>query len=132
MSQAETQVPFVAESYWLRFLSRAVEVECKSDPKRNSRRYPFYGDVKLIFGPEDDTRTRSLSFINISADGITLKGSSEMPVDSRVVIQLNPEGSWFALAGRVIHCTGTLGGFKIGITLEFCDEDAAETLEESN
>lgn len=132
MSQAETEVPFVSEAYWLRFLCRAVEVECKTDPKRATRRYSFYGDVKLFFDEDGNTRNRSLSFMNISADGITLKGASEIPIGSRVVVHLNPEGSWFALAGKVVHCTGTLGGFKIGITLDFCDEDAADSLEELN
>ena len=57
--------------------------------------------------------------LNASQEGLTTKGQTPITLNTEVVLELNPEGTPFAVRGRIAHCTETLGGFKIGIELRF-------------
>jgi hypothetical protein len=60
-----------------------------------------------------------LALLNASQEGLTTKGQTPITLNTEVVLELNPEGTPFAVRGRIAHCTETLGGFKIGIELRF-------------
>jgi len=119
MSNAETETRFISSAYWKRFLQRTVAPEHKSDVQRSAPRYPLPGDIKVTFEDSGETSVRRLALINASQEGLTTKGQTAMPLDVDVVLELNPEGTPFSIHGRIIHCTETLGGFKIGIELRF-------------
>ena len=117
MLSAQTKANIVTQRYWFQFLDRVVGVMPKSDLKRETPRFPFQGEVQLQI--EGEAEKRWLSLMNISREGITARGNTEIRLGTRVVLEMNPEGSPISLRGEVVHCTGTLGGFKIGIRLEF-------------
>lgn len=119
MSNAETETRFISKAYWKRFLQRTVAPEPKSDTQRSTPRYPLPGDIKVTFENAGETSVRRLGLLNASEDGLTTKGQTQIPPDTEIVVELNPEGTPFAVRGRIAHCTETLGGFKIGIELRF-------------
>jgi len=115
---ADTQT--VSREYWERFLQRTVAPEPKSDVKRAARRYPLIGDLNIAFDDEQGrAHTRVLSLINVSCEGLTAKGQTDIALDTDVLIEMNPEGTPFRMLGRIVHCTETIGGYKIGIELQF-------------
>lgn len=114
-----TDFKLITEEFWERFLSRTVEPQFKPDVKREVPRYPYQGEAKLIIERGDEGGTRRLSIVNISLEGITAKGNSEIPIGTNAFVELNPEGEPFLMRGEIVHCTETLGGFKIGIKLIF-------------
>ncbi len=117
MSSTQTNANVVTQRYWLQFLDRAVGAMPKSDLKRETPRFPLQGEVQLWI--ENETEKRWLSLMNVSREGITARGNTEIQLGTRVILEMNPEGSPITLRGEVVHCTGTLGGFKIGVRLEF-------------
>lgn len=119
MSNAETETRFVSKAYWKRFLQRTVAPESKSDVQRSTPRYALPGDIKVTFEGAGEKSVRRLALLNASAEGLTTKGQTPIAIDVEVVVELNPEGTPFAVRGRIAHCTETLGGFKIGIELRF-------------
>ena len=128
MTEHQTDAPMITREYWRRFLRRAVAAQSKSDQNRGAPRYPFHADITVLFQGEDGPSTRSLILVNVSAEGMTARGASSLPVETEVSVELNPEGTPLWVRGRVVHCTETVGGFKIGIRLEFADESASSTL----
>ena len=119
MSNAETETSFISAAYWKRFLKRTVAPEHKSDIQRAEPRYPLSGETKVSFEDAGETSVRRLALLNASQDGLTTKGQTPIVLDTQVVLEMNPEGTPFAIHGRIIHCTETVGGFKIGIELRF-------------
>ncbi|MCG8404880.1 MAG: PilZ domain-containing protein [Phycisphaerales bacterium] len=119
MSSTRTDFKLVTEDYWERFLRRTVETQFKPDVKREVPRYPYQGEAKLIIVDGEDSSTRRLSVVNISLEGLTAKGNTEIPIGTKAFVEMNPEGTPFVMAGEIVHCTETLGGFKIGIRLNF-------------
>ena len=119
MSNAETETSFISGAYWKRFLKRTVAPEHKSDIQRAEPRYPLSGETKVSFEDADETSVRRLALLNGSQDGLTTKGQTPIALDTQVVLEMNPEGTPFTIHGRIIHCTETVGGYKIGIELRF-------------
>ena len=119
MSNAETETRFISKSYWKRLLQRTVAPVDKSDLKRSTRRYPLPGDIKVTFEDAGETSVRRLALLNASEGGLATKGQTQILLDTEVIIELNLEGTPFTVRGRIVHCTETIGGFKIGIELRF-------------
>lgn len=119
MSNTDVEITFISKAYWKRFLQRTVAPESKSDIQRATPRYPLPGDIKVTFEDAGEMSARRLALLNASHEGITAKGQTLIPVDVDVVVELNPEGTPFRIRARIVHCTETLGGFKIGIELRF-------------
>ncbi len=119
MSKLEPDIATIDEGYWRRFVRRAIAPQPKSDVQRGAPRYPYCTEIKLTFEDDGRASTRSLTTLNISVTGLTAKGTLEIPMDSEVLLELSPEGSPFLVRGTVVHCTQTVGGYKIGIDLAF-------------
>ncbi len=110
------------EERWRHFLARIGGVDYKPDARRTNRRYTADGDVRISFVEDGNTQHRMLRLLDISMEGMTVKGSNEVPQGTHVTIQLDIDEGPFTASGKVVHCTGTLGGFKIGIRLDLRDE----------
>lgn len=117
----------VTRDEWLAVLGRLVRPEIEPLRRRKYRRYsiepPSYGDARLSFRPGRSPTTRpavrSGPVLDISPAGMMVKTYSELPVGVQVSAQVVLDGLRLALRGRVVHCTNTLGGFKVGIELHF-------------
>ncbi|MFQ5412522.1 MAG: PilZ domain-containing protein [Phycisphaerae bacterium] len=122
MSKLGPNIATIDEGYWRRFLLRAIAPQPKADIQRGAPRYPYCTEIKLTFDDAGHVSTRSLTSLNVSVSGITAKGGLEIPMDSEVLLEMNPEGVPFVVRGRIVHCTQTVGGYKIGIDLMFSEE----------
>ncbi len=111
------------EERWRHFLARIGGVNYKPDARRTNQRYTADGDVRISFVDDGDAQQRMLRLLDISIDGMTVKGSNEVSPGTQVAIQLDMEEGPFDASGTVVHCTGTLGGFKVGIRLDLHDDD---------
>ena len=75
--------------------------------------------MDLAFKDEGIAVKRSGSVLNISPTGLMIKLLHRLTCDTRLVLRASIDEEDVLLRGRVIHCTATVGGFKLGIELEF-------------
>ncbi len=112
-----------ARERWRQILTRVGGVGDELDARRTNARFPIDGEVKVTFAEEGDSHHRTLKMLNISCDGITAKGNNEIPEGTHLRVELDFDNITLNSDGEVIHCTDTLGGFKIGIRLALQDND---------
>jgi hypothetical protein len=103
--------------------SRAPEVE--PPVRRRSRRY---GAAALGTGwrilHQKGHKALELrgKLTNASAEGVMLFCRSEVPRHAPVLVAFTSfAGDECAVGGEVRHCTGTVGGYKVGVQLHFSD-----------
>jgi hypothetical protein len=106
---------------WLKALQETVSAEFEPVYRRRQRRYAVVGEVRVSGKLEGEPFRRTWPLIEASSDGLTAKGSEEirLGVEFDVVVQISDDP--ITARGRTVHCTQTLGGYKIGILLEFPD-----------
>lgn len=113
-----TLQPITAEE-WRDVLVRKVAPEFEPHLRREYRRYPVQGEVIAHYTYDERTFKRTWPLLEISLGGITAKAYHEIPADINAMLEVRIDGDTYPVAGRVRHCTSTLGGFKIGIQLRF-------------
>jgi hypothetical protein len=117
MSEQRLDPMIVTRAYWARFMKRAAEDAPVSEYRRENQRHTFENEGAVIVDwAGDETRCR-FKILEISQDGVTGRVEEELPVRARVQFEFSPEGKPLLLKGRIVHCTQTVGGFKVGITL---------------
>lgn len=114
-----TSAAAVSREKWIETLMSVVQAEFEPPVRRKHRRYPIVGTVRLLARVEDEPIRRTLSLMEGSVDGLTARSEFELPMDLRADLVVNVAGEPLSLRGRVVHCTQTLGGFKVGFELEF-------------
>jgi hypothetical protein len=122
MSQVNVEVRLASRDYWRRFLKRAVTLLEARDARRRGRRYPFSMDGRIIFVANRHTGQNDIAILDVSAGGVVGLTREEIPIQADVRIEVAPEGTIFALQGRVVHSTPTVGGYKTGIELSFAND----------
>ena len=60
--------------------------------------------------------------LDASTTGIMIRQREEMDVGTLVIVRAVLDDQDVAIAGQVMHCTQTVGGYKVGIELHFLDE----------
>jgi hypothetical protein len=103
---------------WQRILGDIVQPEVEPG-RRTLRRYVVSGEVELAFEIDDEPFQRTVPLLNVSPRGLTVKVYEPIPVEQAVIVRILLEGETRVFCGHVIHCTMTLGGFKVGIRLDF-------------
>ena len=121
MSKIDLEIKLASKDYWRRFLKRAVALLEARDARRLGKRYPFSMDGRIIFTVDGHTSQDDVAILDVSAEGVLGLTQGEVPVQADVRIEVAPEGAIFALQGRTIHSTQSLGGYKTGIELSFVD-----------
>lgn len=125
MSPAECNLKAEPISFecWRRFLEQAVISKSMQNVRRKHKRYDVEGELKVRFVQCRKEYTRTWSLLQLSYGGVTAKANNEVPIDLTVEMGINVGGHLLGARGSVSHCTETLGGYKVGIQLEF-QEDA--------
>lgn len=110
---------------WLQIVACFGGCDAENDPRRATVRHSAQGYVTLAYDDDGTPHSRMINLLEVSAEGITAKGSNEMPLETPVVVEFMVEGEEdvFRLNGLVAHCTQTVGGYKIGITLDLTGDD---------
>lgn len=112
-------LPFLSNDQWNNLLTRVVAPELGKNLRRGTRRYPVMGEAKLSYEKDGRNYRRTFDVINVSRGGLTLKGYDEVKVDTCIDVKVTLGPHVARVKAKVVHCTGTLGGFKVGIELIF-------------
>jgi len=113
--------PALTNDQWNELLTRVVAPELGKNLRRGTRRYPIIGEAKLTFEKDGKTYRRTFDVINVSRGGMTLKGYDEVKADTVIDVKITLGPHVAPLKAKVVHCTGTLGGFKVGVEILFKD-----------
>lgn len=101
--------------------------------RRRHPRHPLVGAAKLTFTVEVDgqpaTKVHHCAVLQISAEGLTLRSHNPLAVHAVAAIELPLEVRNVGLEGRVVHCTQTVGAYKVGIELRFREPGAGKPRE---
>lgn len=105
---------------WLRRISAVVAPESEPVLRRSFRRYPVMGEVKASGCRDDGTQfKRTWTLLQVSAEGLSIKSEEHLEVQTPLDLAVNIDGNPMPVRGTVIHCTQTLGGYKLGVRLHF-------------
>ena len=116
------QLTTISRERWQEILSHYVIPEVEPPIRRKTRRYGVeFGVVRLLYEEDGDSTDRTVSLLQASAEGMMVK--SHKPINARIQLRMDVtlENDTVALGGQVSHCTQTVGGYKVGIELEFSD-----------
>lgn len=98
--------------------------------KRRQPRFDAGGFARLFCKRRDGAREEQVclrcSVLEKSNAGITLRCQDWLHERTDVAVELLLDDRPVVLLGRVVHCTQTVGAFKIGVQLKFIAEKARQ------
>jgi hypothetical protein len=106
------------EEWWKVFSDFAV-AEQEPHYRRRSRRYPCEGEIKVEGEVDDEPFKQIWKILQVSEGGLMARSPREVPLETRVTVFWRRNERNLMMSGRVIHCTQTIGGYKVGIRLAF-------------
>ena len=104
---------------WEAFVAQQPEEPTPEHRRSNRRRDTAFGMAELVFTLEGRQVQRSGRVLNISPTGLMVKQREPVADGSSVLVKVGCEDGELVLSGRVMHCTETVGGYKLGIELLF-------------
>lgn len=107
---------------WAQFLKRVVAPEFEPRARREFHRYPFQTTAKAYYDDSGKAYKRTWRIMEVSLSGMMAKTHQEVPVDAVVRLHMELDTGMWEFQARVMHCTQTLGGYKVGMSLSFPDE----------
>jgi hypothetical protein len=117
----ETRLETPTRQRWREVLSPYAGPEEDGHRRTDERYYIALGSVKLAFEENGVPIERTGRVLNASEGGLMVRQYEGILPDTQLQIEATIGEESFALAGRVAHCTQTVGGFKVGIELKFPD-----------
>jgi hypothetical protein len=112
----------VSRSAWQELLARKVPApEVEPAVRRRCRRYTVQlGAWCILYLKGLNPTELRVKLLNASLDGVMVLSREEVPENVQVVMAFNgDEEIEYVLAGEGVHCTSTVGGYKVGIRLRF-------------
>lgn len=106
---------------WQEILAHFPPDESPEHRRQRSRGDAGYGTVTLAFTDDGKSVERTGRLLNASAAGLMVRQQGKIARGTHVVAKMILADATAVLTGRVVHCTATVGGFKIGIGLSFGD-----------
>ncbi len=97
--------------------------ELEPPVRRRCRRYGVnLGTWRLVYLRETRPAELRVTLLNAALDGLMTRSREELPERVSVVLVLTTaDDVEHRLLGEVVHCTGTVGGYKVGIRLRFAE-----------
>lgn len=114
----------MTRSRWADLVAQCAREASVANRRQETRRFALGATARLAFEKSGRPATQFAGVLNVSTDGVMLKSANRIAYGTAVVLQLAITDEPVILAGRVIHCTQTVGGYKVGIELQFQDEPA--------
>lgn len=111
---------------WLRYLAENAEHDGAEQVKRGEPRMGVYGAAEVRLASEEfgDKPVRG-SVLEASTQGLMLRSRERIPLHAKVTLTAYLDDETFALSGTVVHCTQTVGAYKVGIRLNVDSSAAA-------
>jgi len=106
---------------WLRLLAGLVGSELEPPLRRRAQRYPLrIAGCRLLHHTKHGRPTATRAWLmQVSAGGVMVLSEAEVARNAPVLLECPLPCGLVVLSGTVMHCTGTVGGNKIGIRLSF-------------
>jgi hypothetical protein len=116
-----TTLEWTTNEKWQSIVARCAAENPPEHRRKDERVVPGPQRAYLAFEDEGIALKRSGTVLNISPTGLMIKLFHKLTCGTRVVLRATIDEEDVLLHGRVIHCTATVGGFKLGIELEFAE-----------
>lgn len=114
-----TQLETPTRERWLEILSSQGLLEVPEHRRQHPRHDIELGAVALAFDELGAPALRTGILLNASAVGLMTKQHKPIRTGTPVQMEVTLDDKSFLLKGRIVHSTQTIGGFKVGIELEF-------------
>ena len=116
-----TPVQTTTRQRWLELIAQYPEEMAVEHRRKHRRRQPALGTLELAFQRDNRPVKRTGKLLNASPTGVLVKQQEWIADHTLVLMRLLYDDAVIRLLGRVAHCTQTVGGYKVGIELEFAD-----------
>jgi hypothetical protein len=107
---------------WERLLSRYPQEQHPEHRREHGRRETTIGTVELSLDCETPQFAHIGKVLNMSATGLLLRLREEVEPRTPVLLRVTLTEGQATLLGRVVHCTPTVGAFKVGVFLSFDEQ----------
>jgi hypothetical protein len=104
---------------WSKIVSTVSMAEMEPTMRRSTRRYSCSGEIKVSGEIDGEPFKQTWVLLQVSATGISARAHIEVPDRLKVAIVWRWQNQELLLSGRVMHSTQTVGGYKVGIRLNF-------------
>ena len=125
-SQRTEYQPITPEQ-WTQLVTQHGSGPAASLLRRRQLRYYVQGPTRVAFSRHADSgdasNAHTCSVLDVSNDGLMLRSREQVPLQTPLAIELYFGDQTITVFGTVVHCTQTVGAFKIGVKLRF-DEPA--------
>jgi hypothetical protein len=122
-----TEYQPVTAKQWTQLVTQHGAGRALSLLRRRQPRYHVQGPTRVAFsrhaGSSEASNAHTCSVLDVSEDGVMLRSREQVPLDTLLAIELYFGDQIITVFGTVVHCTQTVGAFKIGVKLRF-DEPA--------
>lgn len=113
----------ITQQQWIDRITAHVDPDFETLLNRKQARYPLkFGTAKLTFQDGDKPVCLSCRLLDVSATGVMVKAHRQIAVHTPIWADLTVNDEQISVAGRVVHATATVGGYKLGMKLTFTDE----------
>ncbi len=123
----QTEYQPITPEQWTQLVAQHGSGAAASLMRRRQLRYHVQGPTRVAFSRHADSseasNARTCSVLDISNDGLMLRSREQVPLQTPLAIELYFGDQTITVFGTVVHCTQTVGAFKIGVKLRF-DEPA--------
>ena len=126
-ARQRTEYQPITPEQWTQLVTQHGSGPAASLLRRRQLRYYVQGPTRVAFSRHADSRDASnahtCSVLDVSNDGLMLRSREQVPLQTPLAIELYFGEQTITIFGTVVHCTQTVGAFKIGVKLRF-DEPA--------
>jgi hypothetical protein len=112
----------LSRAAWQSLLARCVgEPQMEPLVRRRARRYAVnLGACRALYQGDRKPVELHVKLLNASQSGVMVMSRAKVPANIPVLLAFTPDiGEEYLLAGEIVHCTDTIGGYKVGIRLRF-------------
>jgi len=116
---------------WLEVLKQKAESEEGPSIRRKHSRHYALGYATIRETSSDDTPPDKPvgakgELIQVSSEGCMVRTQRELKPMTLVEVEIPIDDDVYVVSGKVIHSTGTVGGYKTGIQLRFAQSASQE------
>lgn len=104
---------------WRAWVQRFLPAEGDEHRRDEPRRLVAGVTVRIAFHHRDNPRAVRGKLRDTSDGGLQILLPVLIKENTLVVIQIETPEAYLAIGGIVMHCTQTVGGYKIGVRLQF-------------
>jgi hypothetical protein len=121
-SSSPTEMTPLSRAAWHELLARSVQTpELEPPVRRRCRRYGVHmGSWCILYLSGERPAELRVKLLNAALDGVMVLSREAVPEEIPALLVLTAdEDDEHRLIGEIVHCTSTVGGYKVGVRLQF-------------